>query len=61
MIYTVIGFYPDTNQRWASSYEATSAGSAERKARDEYPDVAIVATLLGDHQIIDCKTYVTLP
>lgn len=58
--YTVIGYYEETGQRFATSVEAESAAHAEVAAEVGEDQLVIVGVLLGDHPLADASyaTYV---
>lgn len=56
--YTVIGFYPDTMQRFSETYRASSPESAERKCFRQYLEVAVCGVVKGQHNCVDSATYV---
>ena len=57
--FTVIGFYPNTMQRFAESYRAPNPESAEKKCFRQYPEVAICGVVKGRHNCVDSATSVT--
>jgi hypothetical protein len=60
--YTVIGFYPETRQRFAESFPAPSADAAEKKAVRAAArrgiDLAVVGVIQGDHKTSDTAQFV---
>jgi hypothetical protein len=57
--FTVVGFWPDTNQRFACSYQASDAGMAEALCGKAHPGIAIVAVFEGDLTPVDQTPTVT--
>jgi hypothetical protein len=51
--YTVMGFWPDTMQRFAESFVAKDAEAAEEACFTKYGDVAICGVLNGKHTPVD--------
>jgi hypothetical protein len=56
--YTLIGFYPDTKQRWASFCEAKNPNEAERMMAEEYPCAVICGVIEGNHKCVDTNPYI---
>jgi hypothetical protein len=56
--FTVIGFWPDTMQRFASSFCAKNSNEAEEMCFRQYEGVAICGVLQGSHDCVDTHTYV---
>jgi len=48
LTYLVVGFYPDTNQRFAQDYQASTPARAEKEAVREH-EVLVVAAVLQIH------------
>lgn len=59
-IFTVIGFYPDTLQRFCSHIRAKNVDAAEREIRVQYPNVAICGVINGESNCVDRERYVAL-
>ena len=55
-VFTVIGFWPDTNQRFATYVKAASATEAEAKCADHHEGVAICGIVRGRHQCAETKS-----
>ncbi len=60
VVFTVIGFYPDTMQRFCGHAHATNADAAEREILVEYPDIAICGVIAGKFDCVDSERYVAL-
>jgi len=58
-LFTVIGYYPETMQRFCERYNAYSAMHAEELCVEGHPEVAICGTLPGWHDCVDEETLVT--
>jgi hypothetical protein len=50
--FTVVGFWPDTDERFADSVDADTPAEAEAKIGRSHPGVAIVAVLSG-HVVVE--------
>jgi hypothetical protein len=57
--FTVIGFWPDTDQRFATYVRAMNANEAEAKCARTHEGVTICGVLQGRHQCVDTKSHVT--
>jgi len=57
-MYTVIGFYPDNNQRFAMHFNADTADKAEEIAIKAYPGLAVCGVIAGEHHTAETKTTV---
>jgi hypothetical protein len=57
--FTVIGFWPDTNNRFAETFEAKTAAAAERICAMTNPGLAICGTIKGAARAADRKSQVT--
>ena len=57
--FTVIGFWSDTDQRFATHVTATSAIEAETKCADRNAGVTICAVIRGRHQCLDTNSELT--
>lgn len=59
-IYSVIGYWADSNERYVEHFEATSARDAERQmmieARNDDGDFRIAASMLGEQYRVDLYT-----
>jgi len=58
MMYTVIGFWRDTEQRFMTSVEADDADHAERKVGSANPGITLTGSIRGDHGAADQETYI---
>ena len=56
--YTVVGFYPETEQRFCEMLYAMSPVAAEQKCLKKYPGVAVCATFDGRATPVDKEIYV---
>jgi site-specific DNA-cytosine methylase len=56
--YTVIGFWPDSMQRFADYIKAETPEKAERLILDKHKGISICAVIKGKHQCIDSYEYV---
>ena len=56
--YTVIGYYPDTLQRFGEAYKASSPKNAEKRCLQKHPDVAICGVVKGQQNCVDASVYV---
>ena len=56
MQYTVIGFYPETRQRYAAPFYTESADEAEEKATEM--GVSVCGVIEGSHPTKESNTYV---
>jgi hypothetical protein len=54
-VFTVIGFWPDTDQRFATHVEAKNVTEAEAKCVERYTGVAICGVISGQHECVDTK------
>lgn len=59
-MFTVIGFYPDTLQRFCSHIRATNVVAAERDIRVQYPNVAVCGVIAGEANCVDRERFVVL-
>jgi len=60
-IYTVIGYWPDSMQRFAEHVEAIDHNIAEEICLKKYDVVAVCGVLAGHQQPVDtCETVRTL-
>ncbi len=57
-MFTVIGFYPDNNQRFAMPFYADTADEAEDKAIKAYPGLAVCGVIQGEHKTAETATQV---
>ena len=56
MKYTVVGYYPDNNQPWATCVEADGWESAVEASRDHVAvgwSVRVCAVIEGNHMCVD--------
>jgi len=56
--FTVVGFWPDTDQRFCDLVLATNASTAEQKCLKNNPGLAICATFAKAIQPVDKQEYV---
>jgi hypothetical protein len=56
--FTVIGFWPDTMQRFADSYMAMDSGEAEKMCLRLNDGVSVCGVIKGKHACVDTHTYV---
>jgi len=56
--FTVIGYWPETMQRFAGSFVATDAGAAEEKRLRQYPGVSVCGVVVGTHECVDLFEFV---
>jgi hypothetical protein len=56
--YTVIGYYPDTLQRFGETYKASCPETAEKSCLLKHPDVAICGVVEGRLNCVDTSAYV---
>jgi site-specific DNA-cytosine methylase len=56
--YTVIGYWPDSMQRFADYIEAENPEEAEKAIMDKHSGVSICAVIEGQHQCADNYGYV---
>lgn len=59
-MFTVIGFYPETLQRFCDHIRARNVDAAEREIRELYPTVAICGVIAGASNCVDRERYVAL-
>lgn len=59
-MFTVIGFYPETLQRFCDHIRAQNVDAAEREIRVQYPTVAICGVIAGASNCVDRERYVAL-
>jgi len=58
-LYTIVGFWPDTGQRFAECFRASSPAEAEALCAEVHKGLAIVATFNGDLYPVDGSHIVT--
>lgn len=58
--YTIVGFWPDTNQRFSDVVSAPNAEMAEEVCLKNHPGVAICGTILGSHRCVDLSIQISL-
>jgi hypothetical protein len=51
--YTVIGFWPDTMQRFATTISATSADDAEMRCSQKQHGVMVCGVIKGKHECLE--------
>lgn len=51
--FTVIGFWPDTGQRFSDVIFTTTATFAEEQCLQTYPGIAVCGVIAGSHLCID--------
>ncbi len=56
--YTVVGYWPDTDQRFTARLSATTATEAESRCIEENPGVSVCAVFAGEHDAVDTDPYV---
>lgn len=56
--FTVIGFWPDTMQRFASVFKAGNPGEAEEICLRRNDGVSVCGVIKGEHDCVDAHTYV---
>lgn len=57
-IYTVVGVWPDTGQRFMDSIYARSGDDAAQKIDKCYPGLMVAGVVHGEHQAADTRPYV---
>jgi hypothetical protein len=57
--FTVIGFWPDTDQRFCDVVRAATASKAEDLCLQSYPGVAVCGVIAGSHTCVDASPYLT--
>lgn len=57
-VFTVIGFWPDTHQRFCAVVESNSAQLAERRCLALHAGVAVCGVLAGEHKPLDAAAEV---
>lgn len=55
-VFTVIGFWPDTDQRFATHVKARNATEAEAKCAEHHACVTICGIIRGRHECVDTKS-----
>ena len=58
--YTVIGFHPNTNERYMETIQAENGGDAERKAAQKQPSVVVTGVVRGEFNSTASKSYITV-
>lgn len=56
--YTVLGFWPDSMQRFSDYVEAANPNEAEKLMLNKHNGVSICAVIEGQHQCVDDFEYV---
>ena len=51
--YTVIGFWPDSLQRFATTISASSADDAELRCLTKHRGVLVCGVIKGKHEVLD--------
>lgn len=59
-MFTVIGFYPETLERFCSHIRAKNVDAAEREISVQYPNIAICGVFTGAFNCVDRERYVAL-
>lgn len=57
--FTVIGFWPDTAQRFATHVRAPNAIEAEIKCAEHHAGVTICGVIRGRHQCVDKESHLS--
>lgn len=52
-VFTVIGFWPETMQRFADVFAAADACDAEEKCLREHRGLSVCGVVAGDHECVD--------
>lgn len=55
-IFTVIGFWPNTDQRFATHVKAKNVTEAEAKCAKRHAGVAVCGVISGRHVCVDTKS-----
>ena len=58
MMYTVIGFWRDTEQRFMTSVQAADADHAEQKVGSANPGITLTGSITGNHKAADSEIYI---
>ncbi len=58
--FTVVGFYPETLERFCEHISAKNCAAAERHINRSHPEVAICGVFDGVVKCVDRKRYVSL-
>jgi hypothetical protein len=58
-IFTIIGYWPDTQQRFADHIIAKTAARAEARCLKQNPGLAVCGVIKGRHMCADRKTKIT--
>lgn len=56
--YTVVGYWPDTDQRFTAWLSAATAAEAESQCIDENPGISVCAVFAGEHAAVDTDSCV---
>lgn len=51
--FTVVGYWPDSDQRFCTWLTAATASAAERQCLDEHPGISVCAVFDGKHAAVD--------
>jgi hypothetical protein len=57
--YTIIGFWPDSLQRFATIVQASSPDAAEERCIKEHSGVVVCGVLIGAHTCVDPRVLVS--
>lgn len=55
--FTVIGFWPDTEQRFCDTFHAPTAPVAEDMCLQTHPGIAVCGVIAGHHVCVDVSPY----
>lgn len=55
--FTVIGFWPDTDQRFCDTFHAPTAAVAEDQCLQAHPGIAVCGVIAGRHACVDVSPY----
>ena len=58
LYYTVVGFWPDTMQRFAECFRALDPNDAEETCLNLFDGVSVCGVIKGRHNLLDAHTYV---
>ncbi len=56
--FTVVGYWPDTMQRFCTSVDATTPDEAEETCLREHPCLAVCGVFLGPQECVDSSEFV---
>lgn len=57
--FTIIGYWPDTEQRFCDVVHATTATKAEDLCLQVHPGVAVCGVIAGSHTCLDSSPHLT--